>query len=753
MDVSSDSRMSLSKQIRVLLTVSLIGFVILLGLALHLVEKVKVNGALFAEMTRGKDLLADVLPPPSYLVELHHLGLALVVQGQGPKSNERMREIKSMVDTFEARHAYWLKSPLTPELKVREQVVYETGRTFIDAFQKAFAAGGPMQDQALARSHFTEILDPLFQTHQAAVRGLVQEVTQYNDAVARHSKNQELSGKGLLIGFFVCICLLLVSWGILVSRRVVEQREVEAKRLESEAQYRFALNAARMGTWEWNIVKNEVRWSEGVSPLFGLAEGEFEGTYEGYLKLVHPDDRAMVERTISRTLGGNTATYHIEHRVRLPNGQESWLEGNGQLYRDDEGSPKCLRGMVTDITARKNLEAERAALEAKLRHSQRMEAVGKLAGGVAHDFNNILTGIIGYSEIALEKLSHHPAEKGLREILSAAERAAKLTKQLLAFSRKQVMQPEVLDVVSVVKNLQGMLERLLGNSHKLIVESVGELPAIKADRGQIEQVILNLVVNARDAMPEGGAIIISAQRVERAQVQASWGHLESDGKVLMLAVSDQGTGIAPEVKSSLFQPYFTTKAEGKGTGLGLSTVYGIVQQSGGAIGLDSEVGKGSTFKIYLMGLEGPAQEAEHEKKPVVRRRITHHGTILVAEDDLQIGDVVKQGLESRGFKVLLVNEASSALRIIRDYQGPLDLLLTDVMMPGMNGRMLAEEAVAMRPQMKVLFMSGFAADESLHVTIAKLKADVILKPFSPESLHQKMCDVMQIESEVVTKAG
>jgi CheY-like chemotaxis protein len=340
----------------------------------------------------------------------------------------------------------------------------------------------------------------------------------------------------------------------------------------------------------------------------------------------------------------------------------------------------------------------------------------------------------------------------LREILAAAERAAKLTKQLLAFSRKQVMQPEVLDVVEVVKNLQGMLERLLGNSHKLVVESVGGLPAVKADRGQIEQVILNLVVNARDAMPEGGSIIISAQRVERAQVQASWGHLESDGKVLMLAVSDQGTGISPEVKSSLFQPYFTTKAEGKGTGLGLSTVYGIVQQSGGAIGLDSEVGKGSTFKIYLMGLEGGIAP-EPEKKPLQRARLPHHGTILVAEDDLQIGDVVKQGLESRGFKVLLVNEASSALRIIRDYQGPLDLLLTDVMMPGMNGRMLAEEAVAMRPQMKVLFMSGFAADESLHITIAKLKADVILKPFSPESLHQKMCDVMQIESEVTAKAG
>lgn len=751
MDSSSDSRMSLPKQIRVLLILSLVGFVILLGLALHLVEKVKVNGEVFSEMSRGKDLLADVLPPPSYLVELHHLGLALVVQGQGPKAAERHREIKGIVESFETRHKHWLKSRLTPELKVREQVVYETGRAFIAQFQAAFAADGPMRDPQAARNHFTEILDPLFQTHQAAVRGLVSEVTAYNASIAAKSKSQELNGKSLLIGFFVCISLLLVSWGILVSRRVLEQREAEAQRLEKEAQYRFALSAARMGTWEWDIVKGKVQWSEGVAPLFGLGEGDFEGTYQGYLKLVHPDDRAMVERTISRTLNGNTATYHIEHRVRFPDGKEHWIEGNGRLYRDEEGNATCLRGMVTDITARITLEAERAALEAKLRHSQRMEAVGKLAGGVAHDFNNILTGIIGYSEIALEKLGQHPAERGLREILAAAERAAKLTKQLLAFSRKQVMQPEVLDVVAVVKNLQGMLERLLGSSHKLIVESDIELPAIKADRGQIEQVILNLVVNARDAMPEGGAIIISAQRIERAQVQATWGHLESDGKVLMLAVSDQGTGISPEVKSSLFQPYFTTKPEGKGTGLGLSTVYGIVQQSGGAIGLDSELGKGTTFKIYLMGLEGgPAPELD--KKPVVRRRLSH-GTVLVAEDDLPIGDVVKQGLESRGFKVLLANEAASALRIIRDYQGAIDLLLTDVMMPGMNGRMLAEEASGLRPQMKILFMSGFAADEDLHTTIAKLKADVILKPFSPEALHQKLCEVLQIDAEIKAKAG
>ncbi len=713
-----------------------------------MLEKVKVNGATFGKMTQGKDLLADILPPPAYALDLHDLALLLLNEND-TASSARAKDFarsKELIDSANQRHALWVASTLPAPLLVKEKAVYVTGFEFAELFRQKLQPLLQAGKIPEARDLFRAVLHPAFERHRFAVNDLVKDLRVYNAQIAAEAQAQENSGKTLLLGFFLCVSLLIGAWSVLIARRSAERRRVELQQLESEEQFRFALEAAQMGAWEWNIHTDEVKWSGSVEAMFGLCKGEFKETYSAYLNLIHVDDRKLVEKTIANTLSGQTGDYHIEHRVLFSDGSCHWLQGNGKVYHDTNGNAVRMRGTVADITARKILQLERESLEGKLRHSQRMEAVGKLAGGVAHDFNNILTGIMGYSELALDDLNEHPAGKSVTEILNAAERAANLTRQLLAFSRKQVLRPEVLDILKVIQNLQGMLDRLLGSQFRLVVEDASDIPAVKADKGQMEQVILNLVVNARDAMPEGGNIIISARKVDRADVHAAWGSIEGPGKVLMVAVSDEGIGIPAEVRANLFQPYFTTKAEGKGTGLGLSTVYGIVQQSGGAIGLDSEIGKGTTFRIYLLAAD--SHLTVEKARPILEIRKQMQGTVLVAEDDAHIANLIKTGLERHGLRVLSAANAEEASKLLVENHGKVDLLLTDVMMPGKSGRVLAEETALKWPDIKVLFMSGFAADETMHQTIEKLGADLIHKPFSPEILYRKVSEILSAEKRV-----
>jgi PAS domain S-box-containing protein len=394
-----------------------------------------------------------------------------------------------------------------------------------------------------------------------------------------------------------------------------------------------------------------------------------------------------------------------------------------------------------DITERQKAEAERAKLESQLRQAVKMEAVGRLAGGVAHDFNNILTAITGYGELLLMNLDRKGSvRQDVKDILVAAERAASLTRQLLAFSRKQVLQPQRLDLNRVVGNMDKMLRRIIGEDIELVTVLGPELGTVTADPGQIEQVIMNLAVNARDAMPQGGKLTIETADADLDEAYAQH-HLEAQpGPYVMLAVSDTGVGLDQEAQARIFEPFFTTKELGKGTGLGLSTVYGIVKQSGGLIWVYSEPGKGTTFKIYLPRLEAPGDVAGLSQVPGTCDWGSE--TILLVEDEDMVRQVARRILARHGYSVLEAASGDNALVVSREHAGPIHLMLTDVVMPGMSGQEIMENLKSQRPEMKVLFMSGHTENAIVHHGVLNPGTAFIQKPFKYNILAHKIREML-----------
>jgi PAS domain S-box-containing protein len=386
---------------------------------------------------------------------------------------------------------------------------------------------------------------------------------------------------------------------------------------------------------------------------------------------------------------------------------------------------------------------ERRALEQQLRQSQKMEAIGRLAGGIAHDFNNLLMVISGYSEFLLERLGPEPGLRGpAKEISAAAERATSLTRQLLAFSRKQMLAPKVLDLNAVVTENLKMLTRLIGEDIDLVMIPGSELGAVKADPGQIEQVILNLAVNARDAMPQGGKLTIETANVTLDEAYARVHSPVQPGDYTMLAITDTGVGMDNETQTHIFEPFFTTKGT-KGTGLGLSTVYGIVKQSGGYIWVYSEIGKGTTFKTYFPHVM--MEEAAAVDQPVATLTTPTESTretILVVEDEANLRRLTRQFLENQGYTVLEAADGAAAVQICVAHQGLIALLLTDVIMPGMNGRELAQRVSEIRPNMKVLYMSGYTENAIGHNGTLDAGITLLQKPFTLHALKAKVREVL-----------
>jgi hypothetical protein len=417
---------------------------------------------------------------------------------------------------------------------------------------------------------------------------------------------------------------------------------------------------------------------------------------------------------------------------RRKDGSEVPVEVSLSYIEVDEGV--FAIAFVSDISQRKRLEEQ-------LLHAQKMEAVGRLAGGVAHDFNNMLTVISGYNRMILDELSTLDPLRGYaEEILKAADRAAALTNQLLAFSRRQIMLPRVINVNAVLIQTQKMLQRLIGEDIELILNLGVDVGNIKADPGHVEQAIVNLAVNARDAMPMGGHLRIETSNVILDEHYARTHMGVKPGEFTMIAVSDDGHGMDAETRRHIFEPFFTTKEKGKGTGLGLATVYGIVKQTGGDIWVYSEPGQGTTFKLYFPLVKEPLADASGGDAMPTKR--SGGETVLVVEDETAVRELTVRILQQLGYTILTASSGAEALEISQSHDGHIDLLLTDVVMPNMSGRQLADHLLASRPKTKVLFLSGYTENTVVHHGVLDPGVDFLPKPFSRETLSKKLRDVL-----------
>ncbi|MBI3662327.1 MAG: response regulator [Acidobacteria bacterium] len=411
---------------------------------------------------------------------------------------------------------------------------------------------------------------------------------------------------------------------------------------------------------------------------------------------------------------------------------------SGRLVRNRTGELDHCEVIAEDVT-------ERRALQEQLRQAQKMEAIGRLAGGIAHDFNNLLSVIIGYSESLVEGLGQRESLRDkAEEIKKAADSAASLTRQLLAFSRQQVLAPKVLDLGLVVRDTESMLRRLIGEDVDLLTVAEPDLGQVKADPGQMEQVILNLAINARDSMPEGGKLTIETRNAELGENYLARRPLMRPGSYVLLAISDNGMGMDAATQARIFEPFFTTKEQGKGTGLGLATVYGIVKQSGGHIWVYSEPGQGTTFKIYLPRVERSLETAAAGRAPA--GPVTGTETILLVEDAVPLRQLACQYLEGIGYTVLSAADGAEAVRIAEKHPGPIDLLLTDVILPGLSGRKVAEHLTAMRKGIKVLYMSGYTNNAIIHHGILDAGVAFLQKPFRLADLAVKIYELLRSEA-------
>jgi PAS domain S-box-containing protein len=644
-----------------------------------------------------------------------------------------------------------------------------------------------------------------------------------------------------------------------IARDISERRRAEEDLRRTQESLTKAQEIAHLGSWDWDIVANELRWSDEIFRIFGLQPQGFGATYEAFLERVHPEDRDPVQRAVEASLAGERP-YSIEHRVVRPDGSERIVHEQAEVSFDGEGRPVRMLGTVLDITERKRAElalvetsqtleaivhaspaaivaidvegdvvlwnpaaaelfgwsadevigrplpvipedrlqefrehrerclrgatvtgletrhrrkdgssvdvilsaaplrrAEGAIaglvalvmdvtrarqLEEQLRQSQKMEVVGQLAGGLAHDFNNLLTVIQSYAQLLLERARNgDPMRASLVEIDAAARSAATLTRQLLAFASRQFLHPQVVDLNVVVQDVEGMLRRVIPESIRLVTDLEPRLGAVSADPGQMEQVLLNLCLNARDAMPEGGELLVATRNVDARDEALSLERGQPGPEVLLL-VADTGCGMDEETKGRIFEPFFTTKPVGKGAGLGLAVVYGIVKQSGGEIAVTSSPGGGTTFAIRLARVEeGPLPPTSPETWSG-DVSLTGSETILLVEDHAGVREVCRHTLSDRGYTVLEARDGNEALAILGDRAVRVDIVVSDLVMPQMGGRELTRRAVELRPEIAVLLLSGYEEEAVGSPGAFELSVPRLLKPFTPEALARNVREAL-----------
>jgi PAS domain S-box-containing protein len=520
-----------------------------------------------------------------------------------------------------------------------------------------------------------------------------------------------------------------------LERYVSEHRRIEENLRHSEAKYRELVNQVNDGFFVLDREGIITFANQTLAQLHGL-ENPDDLVGHPFSDLI-PDGIKTEQWFYFRDMAeGKNYSELITSKLSRTDGKELTIEiKSTAIIRDKQ--VVGVRGVIRDITERRNLEEQ-------LRQSQKIEAIGRLAGGVAHDFNNLLTAMLGYSEILLSRLSPEDSLRSeVEEIRKSALRAASLTSQLLAFSRKQVLQPKVINLNSIVVDMEKMLRRLIGEDIELKTITPSDLGNIMADPGQIEQVILNLAVNAKDAMPQGGKLIIETANISLDQKYASRHTSAKPGEYVMLAASDTGYGMDQETVTRIFEPFFTTKGPGKGTGLGLSTVYGIVKQSGGNIWVYSEPGKGTTFKIYLPLVKLRADQYV-QQAAAGDKYYQGTETILLVEDEESVRNLVRRILSQQGYTVFEALNAQQALKIAQSHRANLDLLLTDIVMPGMTGLGLAQRMLQFHPEIRILYMSGYTDSAVLQQGWLESGSYFLQKPFTPEALSRKVREILGV---------
>ena len=510
----------------------------------------------------------------------------------------------------------------------------------------------------------------------------------------------------------------------------------EAALRESTGQLLEALMVARMSSWVWDVRAGTISWGGQEERVFGAAGKPHDSTLAAFLYVVHPADKAKVEDGLAQALRSGQRC-DLDFRVLDPDGRTRWLTLRGQATEGVTGALTRVVGLVMDVTDRRQLEEQ-------LLQSQKLEAIGRLAGGVAHDFNNLLTGILGYAGFALKSLDEgHPVRSDILEIERAGSRAANLTGQLLSYARRQIVAPKVLQLNQVVENLVNLLRRLLGEDISLNTRYEDDSWPARIDPGQLEQVIINLAVNGRDAMPNGGRLLIETYNCTLGESYTGQHAEAPPGDYVMLAVTDNGDGMDAATQARIFEPFFTTKEQGKGTGLGLAVCYGIVKQAGGHLWVYSEPGHGTTFKVFLPRSTDEKNLPVDSDSPDLANEMGSE-TVLIVEDEPVVRNLAVRKLVELGYHVLPAADGPEALAISRAHAGEVHLLVTDVVMPGMNGRELAERLAAERPGLRVLYVSGFTDHAVVRHGVLEEGIAFLSKPFDLGDLARTVREVLSM---------
>jgi PAS domain S-box-containing protein len=521
---------------------------------------------------------------------------------------------------------------------------------------------------------------------------------------------------------------------------VTERQRAETALRESDARFRHLTDNLNQAVWFVQVKPYQILYlSTAFERIWGLSPEQCYKDPDAWKMQVHPDDKAMVNEALDAAIAGNTGReFELTYRIIRSDGQVRWISDRCVVHRNEDGGIDRLSGISEDIT-------ESRKLEDQLRQAQKMEAVGRLAGGVAHDFNNVMTVILGYSAVLLQEIEpNSTAHRYVQEIQQAGERCASLTGQLLAFSRKQLLHPISLDLHAVIRNLMAMLTSLIGEQISISLRLDPTPRWVKADPVQLDQVLLNLALNARDAMPLGGTLLIETDVAPPADVAAGDHAATDERPYVRLRVHDTGTGMDPDTKARIFDPFFTTKPQGRGTGLGLATVYGIVHQSGGYIKVDSVPERGTTMTIYLPEV-APVLSVPITSSPQPVSPRTGSDIVLLVEDEPSVRNLTQHILRMNGYRVIEVEDGLHAVDLVRRQQTHIDLLITDMVMPGISGKELALRLRALFKTLPVLYVSGYSDKLPLTGEEDDGRSVFLQKPFSPEELIRKVREILHVQ--------